>query len=77
MCEVPPRGVENRALSPGKTHNLIQGGAKSGPCDSIDAPATSDPALTLLINAWPFLSLADKKAILAIVREASVKKSKS
>ena len=70
---MPPVGLEKGALSPGKTHNLIQSGAKSGPCDSIDAPETPDPALTLLLNSWPCLSPAAKHAILEIVRRAAVK----
>lgn len=72
MHTVPPRGVEHTAFSSENQGVPDRRGPKSGPHDSGDAlPATSDPAFALLVNAWPSLSLADKKAILAIVRRAS------
>jgi len=30
-----------------------------------------DPALAVLVGAWPFLPLADRKAIMVIVRRAA------
>lgn len=36
-----------------------------------DAAATPDPDLSLLVNAWLSISLADRKAIMAIVLRAA------
>lgn len=68
---VPPRGVEKGASSSGKTDDSAGRGPESGPLDSAATPAPSDPALALLAEAWPSLTLADRQAILAIVRRAS------
>jgi hypothetical protein len=77
LCsKVAEAGLENSVKLPGKQGDVIKSGAKSGPRDSIDAQTKPDPALSLLTNAWPFLSLAERKAILAIVRQVSTKVSK-
>jgi hypothetical protein len=62
--EITSKSSENVALSE-------TGDAKSDViCTQSD---DADPALSLLAHAWPALSLADRKAILAIVRRASGK----
>ncbi len=71
---VPPRGVEPIADSSENQGVSYQSGAKSGPLDSTEAPATHDPNLAVITIAWPALSDKDRKAILAIVRRASAKK---
>ena len=70
---VPPRGVESTAYYSGKTHISETGKARFEACGNSDAPATPDPALALLAGAWPSLPLADRKAILAIVRRTAAK----
>lgn len=69
---VPPRGVEEGAFSSGNKHISEAGGPQSGPHDDASPPVEEDPALSLLIHAWPALSPADQKVILDIVRRASV-----
>jgi hypothetical protein len=69
--KIPPRGVEVSSETPGMRGFLPPGGPKSGPSNSADATVVDDPALALLASAWPSLSLADRKAILAIVRRAA------
>ncbi len=71
--KAPRRGLEEGAFPSGKTHISDLGNARSNVTDAPEAQATHDPALALLAGAWPFLPLADKTAILAIVKAASAK----
>jgi hypothetical protein len=62
--------LELSQSSPENPPIFEQGRLDSGPPG---APATPDPTLTLLANAWPSLSPANRKAVLAIVRQASAR----
>jgi hypothetical protein len=66
-------GLEPSPKNTGKTAYSGKGSGKSDVAGVSEAAATPDPAFTILINAWPALSLAERKAIPAIARRASSK----
>ena len=62
-------GLEPLADSVGETAILQTGGAESGAVGARQAPL--DPALALVIEAWPALSEAAKTGILAMIRRVN------
>lgn len=69
-----PRGVEQIADSSGNTGVTLQGGAQSGALSGDSAqggalPASTDPDLLAVVNAWPKLPEAARQRIVAVVRE--------
>jgi len=66
-------GFETVAFSPRNTHISGQDDSQYDARLAAEGPVTDDPDFSLLANAWPALSPADRKTILAIIRAASVK----
>jgi hypothetical protein len=66
-------GLEHPPENTGKTPSSDSGNAQSNVNGTAEGPVTvtEDPDFSLVVNAWLSLSLADRKAILAIVRRAS------
>ena len=63
--QVPPRGVEQRDQTSGKSETPVQGGTVCGTADAQNPPL--DPQLQLLIEAWPTLSKAVQQQIMLLV----------
>lgn len=64
-----PAWVGTIEENPEKTNNSLQGAA-FGAAVHHDSGA-SDPELAVVANAWPYLDDADKRRILAVVRQAA------
>ena len=61
-------GLEPLLNSPGKTVVSVSGGAE---CGAVGADSSGiDAELQAIIDIWPMLPKADRRAVLAIVREA-------
>ena len=65
------RGLEPGSFSSEKSPLSDPGKAQSEASGAPDAPPASDPDLALLANTWPSIPLADRQAILVIVRRAT------
>ena len=63
--QVPPRGVEQRDQTSGKSETPAQGGTVCGTADAQNSPL--DPQLQLLIQRWPTLSKAVQQQIMLLV----------
>ena len=66
--KVEEAGIELGANSPGKTTNQVAGGAESGAVGAYSGEVDAD--LRAIIEAWPTLTEADRRAVLAIVGES-------
>ena len=64
--QVPPRGVEQNAQSPGKTPALMESGTVCGTPGAPRAPLDAD--LRTICDAWPTLSPQMRAALLALLR---------
>ena len=72
-CRVVATGLETSTFSPGKT-GVSE--AEVAECNAVDArKGLTDADLRAIVNAWPKLSDADRKAVLRIVRRAAGKAS--
>ena len=65
VAAVPPRGVEQRDQTSGKSETPVQGGTVCGTADAENSPL--DPQLQLLIERWPTLSKAVQQQIMLLV----------
>jgi hypothetical protein len=65
LTQVPPRGVEQRDQTSGKSETPVQGGTVCGTADAQNPPL--DPQLQLLIEAWPTLSKEVQQQIMLLV----------
>ena len=65
-AQVEAAGIEPATKSSGKSPFFNLGNVQSNVTGASDAPATPDPALTLLVNAWPSLSLADRNVSMGL-----------
>gem|GEM_PF-3211015 len=73
--EVPPRGVEQRDQTSGKSETPAQGGTVCGTADAQNPPL--DPQLQLLIERWPTLSKAVQQQLADLVQGAISKAPRS